>query len=358
MKILDKYIIKKFLGTFFFALLLIIAIVIVFDISEKIDDFLEKKAPLSAIVFDYYLNFIPYFVNLFSPLFTFIAVIFFTAKLATDTEIVAMLSGGISFRRLMVPYMMAATVLSILSFVLGGWIIPNANKSRLAFENRYIKNPYKNEGHNIHIQIRPGTFIYMESFNTLDNTGYKYSMEKVKDGKITFKLMTDYVRWDTVIHKWELNNYFIREIKGMKETLRTGLRKDTALGFTSSEFNKRINTIETMNNRELTAYINQEKMRGSGNLGFYYIEKYKRIASPLSTYILTLIGMALASRKVRGGIGLQLGIGISLSFTYILFMQVSQTFATNSGFSPLLAVWIPNIFFSCIALYLLRSAPK
>jgi lipopolysaccharide export system permease protein len=183
-------------------------------------------------------------------------------------------------------------------------------------------------------------------------------MEKVKDGKITFKLMTDYVRWDTVIHKWELNNYFIREIKGMKETLRTGLRKDTALGFTSSEFNKRINTIETMNNRELTAYINQEKMRGSGNLGFYYIEKYKRIASPLSTYILTLIGMALASRKVRGGIGLQLGIGISLSFTYILFMQVSQTFATNSGFSPLLAVWIPNIFFSCIALYLLRSAPK
>lgn len=358
MKILDKYIIKKFLGTFFFAILLIIAIVIVFDISEKIDDFLEKKAPLSAIVFDYYLNFIPYFVNLFSPLFTFIAVIFFTAKMANDTEIVAILSGGVSFRRIMLPYMMAATVLSILSFILSGWVIPNSNKSRLAFENRYIKNPYKNEGHNIHIQIKPGTFIYMESFNTLDNTGYKYSMEKVKDGKVYYKMMTDYVRWDTVLHKWELSNYFIRQVKGMDETMSMGARKDTVLGFDASEFNKRINTIETMNNGELSAYIKQEKMRGSGNMNFYYIEKYKRIASPLSTYILTLIGMALASRKVRGGIGLQLGMGISLSFTYILFMQVSQTFATNGGFSPLLAVWIPNIVFSAIALYLLKSAPK
>ncbi len=357
-KLIDRYIISKFLTTFFFALGLIILIAIVFDVSEKIDDFLEKKAPLEAIVFDYYLNFVPYFANLFSPLFIFISVIFFTSKMASQTEIVAILSSGVSFRRMLVPYMVVAAMLAGLSFYLNGWVIPHSNKTRLAFENTYIKNPYVLKSRNIHRQIFPGQFIYFESYNTIDNIGFRFTYEQFKDGQLSYKLSSDRLVWDSVAVGWRAENFMIREIDSLKESVRKGLHFDTTFSFTPEEFNRREIYIQSMDNKELNAHIAEKQMRGAEGIQFDEVEKYKRSSYPFATFILTLIGVSLSSRKVRGGIGIQIGIGILLSFTYILFMQVSTTFATNGNFPAILAVWIPNIAYSVIAIYLLRNAPK
>lgn len=355
---LDWYIIKKFLGTFFFSITLILLIVVVFDISEKIDDFIEKEAPLNTIIFEYYLNFIPYFGNLFSPLFTFIAVIFFTSKMASNTEIVSILSSGVSFQRILLPFMISATIIGSLSFLLGNFIIPPANEVRLEFENTYIKNPYRNRDKNIHMQISPGNFVYMESYNNIKNIGYKFSMEQFKKGELQQKLFSNYVEWDSTTSKWNIHHYFMRKFDGLNEVLTEGKQLDTLINLHPDDFNVRLNNVKTMNFFELNNYIAEERMKGSKNLVFHLIEKHKRMAFPFATIILTLIAVAFASRKVRGGIGLHLGAGLLISFSYILFMQVSTTFATNGDLSPGLAVWIPNLMYMGLATYLLRRAPK
>ncbi len=338
---------------------LIILIVVVFDISEKIDDFIGKEAPLGAIVVDYYFNFIPYFVNLFSPLFTFIAVILFTSKMATRTEIVAILSSGVSYTRLLVPYMLSAVVIAILSLYLNNLVIPHATKKRIAFEDRYIRNEFRNNDRNIHKQITPGNYIYLEGYTTETNTGYKFSIERFNDGKLEYKLMAESIIWDSTKQSWTINNYFTREIKeGMEEVLKKGVKLDTVMSFTPKEFGRKDNTVETMDINELDEYIASEKMKGSENIEFYEIEKYRRISFPFATFILTLIGVSIASRKIRGGIGMHIFIGIFISFTFIMFMQVSTTFAASGLVSPLIAVWIPNCIFTLLALYLLKVAQK
>lgn len=355
---IDLYIIKKFLGTFFFAISLIIVIVIIFDISEKIDDFLEKDAPLFNIIFDYYLNFIPYFVNLFSPLFTFIAVIFFTSKMASNTEIVAILSSGISFWRVLKPYLIASIVLAVLSFTLSNFIIPPANKKRIAFEDRFIKNQFGSNERYLHKQIAPGVFTEMDSYNSFQKIGYQFSMEKIQNGYLYYRLYADNITWDTLSNKWRMENYYIREVVGMKERLTRGVHLDTALIVTPKDFKYSVETVDAMNLFELNDFIEREKMRGSDNLEFCMIEKYRRVSFPCATIILTLIGVSLSSRKVRGGIGWHIGAGITISFAYILFMQVSNTFSTNSNLHPMIAVWIPNIIFLFLAVFLLLRAPK
>ncbi|MGQ0829509.1 MAG: LptF/LptG family permease [Bacteroidota bacterium] len=358
MKLLDIYIIRKFLGTFFFSLALIILIVVVFDISEKIEDFIAKKPPLTAIIFDLYFNFIPYFANLFSPLFTFIAVIFFTSQMATRTEIVAILSSGVSYRRLLFPYMLSATVIALLSLYLNNFVIPNATKKRIAFEDKYIRNEFYNMDRNIHKQISPGTYVYLEEYSTPENTGYKFSIDKFKDGQLYYKLMAETIKWDSTKSLWSINNYFIRNINEMNESIQKGIRIDTILPFTPKEFGRKDNTMETMNYYKLNNYIAEEKLKGSDNIEAYEIEKYRRTAFPFATFILTLIGVSIASRKVRGGIGMHIGLGIFISFTFIMFMQVSTTFAAGGLVSPLAAVWIPNILFSFLAWFLLKIAQK
>ncbi len=358
MKKLDEYIVKKFLGTFIYALGLIILIVIIFDFSEKIDDFIEKEAPIREIIFTYYLNFIPFFVNLFSPLFTFISVIFFTSRLAMGTEIVAMLSSGISFRRLLIPYLGSALLVGLASLFLANIIIPPASKKRLDFEATYVKDPTTFRDRNIHMQIRPGVFIYLESYNEHTNLGWRFSLEQVVDGKLVYKLSGDNVRFDSINGSWAIENYFIRTIDGMKEELSFGHRLDTILPLTPHDFTQNLREMETMNFTELRNYIRTEKLRGSENVKFYEVEFYRRLAFPLATTVLTLIGMALSSRKVRGGIGLHIGAGLGLSFAFILFMQVSTTFATNGNLHPAVSVAIPNIVFGIIGLYLYKTAPK
>jgi lipopolysaccharide export system permease protein len=358
LKTLDIYIIKKFLGTFFLSMALIILIVVVFDISEKIEDFIQKEAPLKAIIVDFYFNFIPYFVNLFSPLFTFIAVILFTSKMASQTEIVAILSSGISYRRLLFPYMLSATVIALLSLYLNNFVIPHATKQRIAFEDKYIKNEFYNRDKNIHIQLSPGTYIYLERYSTEENTGYKFSIEKFKNGQLYYKLIAENIKWDSIKNNWSINSYYIRNINGMKETIHKGVKLDTVLSFTPKEFGRKDNTIETMDYHQLNLYIDSERLKGSNAIELYEIEKYRRIAFPFATFILTLIGVSIASRKVRGGIGMHIGLGILISFTFIMFMQVSTTFAASGLVSPLIAVWIPNVLFSFLAWFLLKNAQK
>ncbi|MBI4648946.1 MAG: LptF/LptG family permease [Bacteroidia bacterium] len=352
MKILDFYIIKKFLGTFFFALLLIILISVIFDLAEKMDDLIERKPPLKAIIFDFYLNFIPYFANLFSSLFIFITVIFFTSKMTGNSEIIAIMSSGVSFNRLMRPYLLSALVLAILSFFLGNFLIPPANRARLEFEERYIRNPFYNYDVNIHKKIAPDIFIYMESFNTRSNIGYKFSIEKFENKTLKSKLVSDYIRWDTLKNKWTIHNYYIRDIDSLNERIITGREIDTAINISPADFKRRENVVETMNYYELNDFIEQQRTQGADNIEVFLIEKYQRLAFPFSTFILTMIGLTLSIRKSKGGTWLHVGFGLLLSFTYILFMQVGKQFAINGGFNPILAVWIPNIIYAIIAFFL------
>lgn len=352
-KTIDIYIIKKFLGTFFYAIALIISIAIVFDISENLDEFISKDATLYTIVFQYYLNFIPYFANLFSALFTFIAVIYFTSKMAYTTEIIAILSSGVSYHRLMRPYMISAFIIALLTFLLGAYIIPKANKKRIDFRNTYIDTHRSYLERNIHRQISPGVYIYMRSYNTSNDVGYKFTIEKFKKGELKSKLSADYVKWDRERKTWVANNYFIRNLDGYKETITTGTKIDTTLNMKPEDYRVVKNIVETMTLPMLSKEIKDMKLRGVNNIKFE-IEKQKRISGPFSAFILTLIGASLASRKVKGGIGLHLGIGLLLAFTYIMFMQVATVFAISGSVPPMLAAWIPNFIYGGLAAYLYR----
>jgi lipopolysaccharide export system permease protein len=359
LKIIDLYIIRKFLGTFVYSIVLILAIAVVFDLSEKIDDFIESSAPANEIIMDYYLNFIPYFAVLFSSLFTFISVIFFTSKMAYNTEIIAILSSGVSFRRLLLPYFISACFITIFSFALSNFVIPKATKTKLDFEEKYIhKRPQTFNSKNIHKQIEPGVFIYLESYSTLSRTGYNFSMERFEEGKLVSKLMADQISWDTTKNAWNIRRYYIRDINGLKETISEGAIIDTTLRITPADFSRRLNAVEAMSYSELNEFIDVSRMQGETNLTAYLIERYKRTAFPFSTFILTLIGVTVSSKKVRGGIGTQLGTGLGISFAYILFMQFSSQFAIGGSLSPLLAVWLPNILFAIIAGFLYKMSPK
>jgi len=359
MRIIDKYIIRKFLGTFFYAISLLIVIVIIFDISENLDSFIKNEAPLRAIIVDYYLNFIPYFINLFIYLFTFISVIFFTSKLAGNTEIIAILSSGISFRRLLLPYLIASLILAIMSFYLGNFLIPKTNETRRIFKNNYMEKLTEDRDRNLHIQIEPNTFVYVESFSSKSNTGVKFALEKYKDERLIYKVMADRIVWDTIKSKWILKNYYIRTIDSTKQKIYLGEEKDTTIrSLHPTDLYEIKEFFEEMDFFQLNDFIAKEKRKGSIAYKKYENEKQKRLAGPAAVIILTFIGVALSSRKVRGGIGMHLGAGIALTFSYIFLMQVSTVFSTFGGLHPAVGAWIPNIIFLFIGLYLLKVAPK
>ena len=358
MKKLDWYIVKKFLGTFFFSISLILIIVIVFDISEKIDDFLRSEVSIEKIVFDYYLNFIPYFGNLFSPLFIFISVIYFTSKMAGNSEIIAMLNSGMSFSRLLRPFVFTSILLATLSFVLGNFIIPETNKTRIEFENKYVKRKQKKRIKNIHMQIQKDQYIYMESYNRAKNIGYKFTLENFENNKLESKLSANYIEYDTVDNNWRVRDYKIREYFEKNEKISQGRFLDTIINLSPKDLAKNKSLVETMGMKKLNEYIKEEEIRGTSQIIYHKIEKHKRIANPFSTIILTIVAVAIGSRRIRGGAGIQLSIGLLLSFGYILFMQISTTFATNSNLLPVVAVWIPNLLFALVALLLVKYAPK
>jgi lipopolysaccharide export system permease protein len=359
LSIIDKYIIKKFIGTYLVALLLIIGIVIIFDISEKIDNFVDKSAPLSEIVFDYYINFVPYFMNMFSPLFVFITVIFFTSKLAANSEIIAMLSGGISFKRLMRPYFISAFFIFIFSLTLNLFIIPPANKVRIDFEQKYIDGGmFYNTKRDIHYQISPGQFAYVESFSTWNNTAFRFTLESIEDNKIISKLSAQTAAWDSTINGWKLKNYFIRDYIAGAERIRSGDELDTVINLHVEDFYRKEKSMGSLKYGELRSLIATQKMRGDSMIKYSLIELNTRFAVPFSAFILTLIGVSLSSKKRRGGIGINLGIGIALSFSYILFLRFSEMFVITDTLPPNIALWLPNFIYAIIATILYKIAPK
>lgn len=357
--ILDRYIIRKFIGTYLSALLVIIGIVIIFDISEKIDNFVQNQAPLNEIVFKYYANFIPYFINMFSPLFVFITVIFFTSKLAANSEIIAILSGGISFNRLLYPYILSAVFITIFSLVLNLYIIPPANKGRLAFENKYVKKQFVNTNRNIHYQINPGEFLYMESFSNFSKSGTKFTLEKMEGHRMLSKLSAENAVWDTLSRSWKLYDYYHRTFdeRGI-QTITQGAQMDTLINLTYEDLSTRANVVETLSFHELNDMIAIQRLRGDKMVKFALIEKHTRLALPFAAIILTIMGVSLSSRRRRGGIGMNIGIGIALSFSYILFLRFSQMFVHSGVLPPLVALWVPNMLYGAVAYLLYRIAPK
>ena len=356
---MDWYIIKKFLGTYFFAIALIISIAVVFDVNEWIDNFINNKAPIKAIVFDYYANFIPYFSNLFSPLFVFISVIFFTSKLAENSEIIAMMSTGMSFKRLLRPYMISAAIISIMTYGMGAYVIPKGNVTRLNFEDQYKKKKKQEYVRNVQVEVDSGVIAYMERYENYNKTAYRFSLDKFVDKKLVSHLTARSATYDTTtVNKWTLKNYMIREMDGMRETITKGERLDSIIKMEPQDFLIMKGKQETMTSSELSAYIERQRRRGFANIKEFEIEYHKRIAMSFASFILTIIGVSLSSRKVKGGMGMYLGVGLSLSFSYILFQTVSATFAVNGNASPFLAVWVPNIVYTFIAIYLYRKAPR
>lgn len=359
MKKIDRFIIGKFLGTFFFSILLFTLVAIVIDLTEKLDNFFDKDIPINEIVFSYYLNFIPYIDALLTPLFIFISVIFFTSKMASNSEIVAILSSGVSFYRLLVPYIFSAGLLAILLLFTNHFIVPNANRDRLNFEHTYINSYMKNRTEiNIHMQIEKDTYLYIENYKPKDSLGYKFTFEKVREGKLVYKLRADKISWDSKENQWKMRNYFIRTIDQMEESIRMGKDLDTLMGFYPNDFDERSSLMGEMNSIDLNKHIQELKRKGAEGVEFYEIEYYRRTADAFTAIILTLIGFALASRKTRGGLGLHIVMGFAISAGYILFSRFSTTFATNGNLDPFLGVWIPNLIFGVLAIVLLRRAPK
>lgn len=358
MKQIDHYIIKKFVNTFLFMNLLLTMVIVIFDISEKIDDFLENSVPFQAVVFEYYLNFIPFMLNMFIGLITFIVVIYFTSRLAFNTEIVAILAAGVSFRRLLMPYLITAFLLAIVSFSLSNFLIPRANAVRLDFEMRHMgKHKPKYESF-MHFQISPGSFISVQNFDPFSNSGYKAMLTQIDDGEVKRVITAEMLRWDSLKGVWQFDQYSDRRIRGKEEKLLVGPVLDTVLAVAPEDLTTRVVAVDHLGFRQLRRFITSSRIRGTENILYYEVEKHKRLAYPFATIILTLIGVSLSSRKVRGGIGFHIAMGLLASFSYILFMKFSETFATNGNLPAVIAVWIPNALFLAIAMVLIQKAPK
>ncbi len=351
----DAYIMKQFLGMFFFAILLLLAIVVMFDFNEKIDAMLT--APVKETVFKYFMNFLPYFANQFAPLFVFISVIFFTSKLADHSEIIAILSSGISFKRLLVPYMASATIIAVCTLLLSLYVIPPANVKRIDYTNQWVRNKRVDYGDNIQLQVRPGIMAHMGRFDNPMKLGYRFSLDEFDGNTLKSRLTAENVKYDT-LGRWHIHNYVIRTFNGLNEKMVKGTDMDTTLNFDPKDFLISQNDQEMLTSPQLKRYISNQKARGVANIQSFEIEYEKRYAMTAAAFILTVIGLSLSSRKVRGGMGMNIGIGLLLSFSYILFMTVTQTFAVSGYTSPRVAMWIPNVIYAVIAVLLYRKASQ
>ncbi|MFD1187081.1 LptF/LptG family permease [Pontibacter rugosus] len=358
MKLLDKYILKKFLTTYVFTVLILVAVILVIDFTEKNDDFIKTNPSVYEIIFDYYLNLIPFYANMLSPITVFIATVFVTAKLASHTEIVAMLSSGISFRRLLVPYLMGSTLIGAVIFVLIGWIIPNANKESVAFQVKYIKSPFTYDSRNIHIKIGPETYVYMESYNNSAHVGYNFALEKIEGTKLKQKLATNSISWNEEKEKWHIDRYTLRTFNGEKETIYKGANLDTTLNLRPKDFESTYKLEQTLTLPQLNDFINEKIERGADDIEIYLIEKYERFSYPFAIIILTVIGVIVSARKARGGVGVQIALGFMLAFIFIIFVITSRSLAQVGDIAPQIAAWIPTFVFTGIGALLYRYVPR
>ena len=361
LSILDWYIIKKFIGTYIFSIILIISIAIVFDFNENLSKFTQYHAPWRAIVFDYYANFIPYYSNLFSPLFVFIAVIFFTSKLAGNSEIIAMMAAGVSFRRLMRPYMISCVLIALTTFYLNSFVIPHGTVIRQNFETLYRNSKKNTAAENVQLMVAPNTTAYIQHYDNQTKRGYGFHLDKFENKKLVSTLTAPEIQYDTISDSkfhWKAINWKIRKLSGLKEHITSGTQCDTTIMMEPTDLVYSKGQQETFTSPELLDYISKQTSRGASNVAQYEVEFHKRIAMSFSSFILTTIGLSLSSRKRKGGMGLYLGIGLALSFGYIMLQTVSSTFAINANTPAVLAAWIPNFIFAVIAYYCYRKAPR
>ena len=358
---IDRYIITKFLSTYIFLIAIIISIAVIFDFNERIDKFTQSHVAMDKVIFDYYLNFIPYFSNLFSPLFVFIAVIFFTSKLADNSEIIAMKAAGMSFKRLLRPYMISAAIIAVTTFVLGAYVIPKGNIARVNFENAYIKKKKATSVDNVQMKVDTGVVAYITHFDNKTKSGYGFSLDKFVDKKLVSHLTAQTIQYDTLSdrrYSWTLRMYRIRTQEGMREKIESGNKLDTIIMMEPSDFLYTNNQQETMTLPQLDEFIDKQTLRGAAGVSTFEVEYHKRFAMPFAAFILTIIGVSLSCEKRKGGMGASIGVGLALSFSYILFQTISSTFATNAGWPPMLSVWLPNIVFAIIAFFLYRKTPQ
>ena len=358
---LDRYIISKFIGTYIYSIILIISIAIVFDVNENLSKFSTYGAPLKAIVFDYYANFVPYFSNLFSPLFVFIAVIFFTSKLAGNSEIIAMLAAGVSFKRLMRPYLLSAALIALVNYYLGSYIIPHGTIVRQDFEAKYKNNKKITSASNVQLMVGPGVIAYIQQYDNNTKSGYGFSLDKFEKKKLVSHMTASTIRYDSISEDrfhWKAQNYKIRTLRGLREEIKSGAVIDTIIHMEPMDLVYSDGQQETLTSDELRQYISKQIERGSTNVVQYEVEYHKRIATSFASFILTVIGVSLSSRKRKGGMGVYLGIGLALSFSYILLQTISSTFAINADTPPIIAAWMPNVLYAFIAYFCYRQAPN
>jgi len=356
--IIDKYIIRKYLVTFMFSTGLFSLIAIAIDIPEKIDDFLRKKPPVEAIIFDYYIYFLPWFYGLFGPIFVFLSCLFFNSRLSQNTEIIAILGSGVRYTRFLRPYFFATTVLVALFIFLNTTVIPVSDRHRYEFEDKYVKDKKKSSNNNIHVQIEPGTMLFIESFNYVDSSGFNLHMERIEDGKLVQRLKAGSIRWNKEKNMWSMINVMQRTFVNNGELIRQVNVLDTMLPIKPDEFIIKNEYISAMTNPELTEYIRKEIEKGSSSINAYQVELLRRTAGAISFFPLTLLAVAISSRKQRGGIGLNLGLGIFATLLYLLTVQVFHTFGINNVMAPVWAVWTPVVLFTVLAIYLLYKSPK
>ena len=356
MKILDRYILKKFLSTFLFVVAILVAIIVIIDITEKNDKFIKHGLTLAEIL-PYYLSFIPFVANLITPITVFIATVFVTSKMAQHTEIIAILSSGVSFRRMIVPYMIGAAIIGALSFYLNGWVIPNANKTRVAFEVQYVKRPFNYSEKNIHRKVGDDVYIYMESYNNHSNKGYRFTIEKIKENNLLEKLEAKSLEWNQDSSRWLVKDWKKRVFVDMEEIVTEGKELDTAINILPEDFESDYRKNETLTMTELDDHVDTLQARGADNAEVYQIEKYVRYMAPFTVIILTFIGLTVSSRKTRGGAGFQIALGFLIAFIFIIFFIFSKSIAEKSS-TPILAVWIPNIVFSIVGLILYKLVPR
>ncbi len=356
--ILDIYIIKKFLGSFLTVIALIIVIVVVVDVAENIQGFLDNKVPVKDIIIGYYFNFIPYFVNLFSPLFTFVAVIYFTSKLSRNSEIIAMLNSGMSFYRLMMPYIISAIFIGLLSFYLTNFLIPKTQQGLMEYKEKYMSRQVRSKDIDNHIKIGQNTYAYVHYWDNANNLGYNFWYESMDDNGVRYKLRSQTISWDSTKGSWTLNNYVERSFNGVEETMESGNKKDTSLKIHVEDFVWVKEGYIMMNYSEIRKFIKEEKEKGSVDIRNYEFEKHRRIAFPFATIILSVIGLCVSSRKSRQGVGLHLLLGLLITFSFIMLLQISQVFAIYGGFSPAWAAWTPNIIYTVLCFFLVKQTPK
>ena len=366
MKIIDKYILRKVLSTFFFVVLILVAVIVVIDITEKMDKFSKNNLSASTVL-GYYLDFVPWVSGLITPITAFIAIVYVTSRMAAHTEIIAILGSGVSFKRLLLPYFIAPLIIAIISFFLNGWIIPQSNLSRLSFELQYFNNRYYFDKRNVHMQVEPNVYLFIQNFNNQTNTGFQFTLERFENNRLIEKLSADNIQWDSTKQKWELRTWRLKHVDDIFERKvshdsfkgkNMGITMDTTLAISPKDFENEERKFDGMTINELSEYIAKLKFRGSTGVEAYEVEKQIRFSSPFTIFVLVFMGVIVSSRKNRGGTGFQIALGFLLSFVFILFFLMTRTFAETGSLPPTLAAWLPNFVFSVISAVMYKFVPR